>query len=393
VVEDHPVSRRILVDTLKRWNIEAQEAESCKSATQSLERAKRAKTPFRLVLLDDTLPGVDSYEFAARIRKSARLGAQAVIVLGSALRREADRLDSGVLSCLTKPVKQSELLDAVRSAAGVSSRSRARRAPAARRPAQRIKSALDILLVEDNPVNRRLAQHVLEKEGYRVVAADNGAAALKTLEGKHFDLVLMDVQMPRMDGIETTTAIRNREKIIGGYIPIVALTAHAMVGDRERCLKAGMDGYLIKPIQPAMLLEAVERLHLVYSGRSKSAHGKIVLDRAALLDRVDGDMQLLGEITKLFLKECEPLMASAREAMKNGNASRFAYDVHTLRGMFRNLSATAAQETAGKLEELDLVKDREKVQAAYALLEQEAQALTAELGGMIDKTVVSSEAM
>jgi CheY-like chemotaxis protein/HPt (histidine-containing phosphotransfer) domain-containing protein len=316
-----------------------------------------------------------------------------VIVLGSALRREADRLESGVLSCLTKPVKQSELLDAVRSVFGISSRRVAGRAPAASKPAQR-KSALDILLVEDNPVNRRLAQHVLEKEGYRVVAADNGAAALKTLERRHFDLVLMDVQMPRMDGIETTVAIRRGEKISGGHIPIVALTAHAMVGDRERCLKAGMDGYLIKPIQPATLLEAIERLHIVGSARSKSARAKrSVLDRASLLDRVDGDMQLLGEITKLFLRECGPLMASVSEAMKSGNASGFAYSVHTLRGMFRNLSAVAAQEAAGILEELDLVKDREKVQAGIALLEQEAQALKAELGGMIDKTVVSSEAL
>ena len=393
VVEDHAVSRRILVDTLKRWNIEAHEAENCRSVTETLEQAKRAKAPFRLVLLDDTLLGVDSYELAAQIRKSPRLGVQSVIVLGSALRREekGERLDSEVLSCLTKPVKQSELLDAVRSGSGIPTRSGAQRA-APGRP-QRIKPALHILLVEDNPVNRRLAQHVLEKEGYTVVAEDNGAAALKTLERKRFDLVLMDVQMPRMDGIETTTAIRNREKITGGYTPIVALTAHAMVGDRERCLKAGMDGYLIKPIQPATLLEAIERLHLA-GGRSKRAQAeKIVLDRTTLLERVDGDMQLLGEITNLFLQQCEPLMASAREAMKTGNAGRFAYDIHTLRGMFRSLSATAAQEAAGKLEELDLVKNLEKVQAAYALLEQEAQALKAELGGMIDKTVVSSGVM
>ncbi len=393
VVEDHAVSRRILVDTLKRWNIEAHEAENCKSVTETLDQAKQAKAPFRLVLLDDTLPGVDSYELAAQIRKSPRLGVQSVIVLGSALRREekGERLDGEVLSCLTKPVKQSELLDAVRSGSGIPTRSGARRA-APGRP-QRIKPALHILLVEDNPVNRRLAQHVLEKEGYTVVAEDNGAAALKTLERKRFDLVLMDVQMPRMDGIETTTAIRNREKITGGYTPIVALTAHAMVGDRERCLKAGMDGYLIKPIQPATLLEAIERLHLA-GGRSKRAQAeKIVLDRTTLLERVDGDMQLLGEITNLFLQQCEPLMASAREAMKTGNAGRFAYDIHTLRGMFRSLSATAAQEAAGKLEELDLVKNLEKVQAAYALLEQEAQALKAELGGMIDKTVASSGVM
>ncbi|TMH12811.1 MAG: response regulator, partial [Betaproteobacteria bacterium] len=146
VVEDHPVSRRIIVDTLKRWNVEAHEAESRKAATEFLERAKRAKAPCRLVLLDDTLPGVDSYELAAQIRKSPRLGVQAVIVLGSGLRRDADRLDSGVLSCVTKPVKQSELLDAVRSAFGISSRSGARRAPAESEAAQKIKPALEILL-------------------------------------------------------------------------------------------------------------------------------------------------------------------------------------------------------------------------------------------------------
>jgi len=391
VVEDHPVSRRILVETLRRWNIEAHEAEGCKSATEFLERAKQAKAPFRLVLLDDTLPGVDSYEFAAQISESPRPGVQAVIVLGSALQRPGDRIDGGVWSCLSKPVKESELLDAVRSVVGVSSRTRARRAPAVSGQAQRSRLALDILLVEDNPVNRRLAQHVLEKEGYRVVAADNGAAALKTLEDKHFDLILMDVQMPRVDGIETTRAIRSREKITGEYTPIVALTAHAMVGDRERCLKAGMDGYLIKPIQPATLLEAIERLHLVCGGRSKSTR-KIVLDRAALVDRVDGDVQLLGEITKLFLRECVPLMASAREAMKTGNTDRFTYAVHTLRGMFRSLSAPAAQEAAGILEGLSLKNDRENAEATYAVLEQEVQVLKAELGSMTDKTVASSEA-
>jgi len=391
VVEDHPVSRRILVETLRRWNIEAHEAEGCKSATEFLERAKQAKAPFRLVLLDDTLPGVDSYEFAAQISESPRPGVQAVIVLGSALQRPGDRIDGGVWSCLSKPVKESELLDAVRSVVGVSSRTRARRAPAVSGQAQRSRLALDILLVEDNPVNRRLAQHVLEKEGYRVVAADNGAAALKTLEDKHFDLILMDVQMPRVDGIETTRAIRSREKITGEYTPIVALTAHAMVGDRERCLKAGMDGYLIKPIQPATLLEAIERLHLVCGGRSKSTR-KIVLDRAALVDRVDGDVELLGEITKLFLQECVPLMASAREAMKTGNTDRFTYAVHTLRGMFRSLSAPAAQEAAGILEGLSLKNDRENAEATYAVLEQEVQVLKAELGSMTDKTVASSEA-
>jgi signal transduction histidine kinase/HPt (histidine-containing phosphotransfer) domain-containing protein len=272
--------------------------------------------------------------------------------------------------------------------------SRSLRAPAAPGPKERTGPALDILLVEDNPVNRRLALHVLEKEGHKVVAAENGAAALEAIEHRRFDLVLMDVQMPRMDGIETTAAIRSRERATGEHLPIVALTAYAMAADRERCLKAGMDGYLIKPIRPAMLLEAIGRLQLASRGQSGPAPAEaVILDRAELLDRVDGDIKLLAEITGMFLQECGPLMASVREAMENGNADRFAYDVHTLRGMFRNLSAVAAQDAAGKLEELDLKSERGKAGTIYALLEEQVQALTAELGSLKNETRASSEAM
>jgi len=203
----------------------------------------------------------------------------------------------------------------------------------------------------------------------------------------------MDVQMPRMDGIETTAAIRSRERITGEHTAIVALTAYAMAGDRERCLKAGMDGYLIKPIRPAMLLEAIGRLPSSHvQAEPAPAEKKLILDRAELLDRVDGDIHLLGEITGMFLRECGPRMASVREAMENGNADRFAYDVHTLCGMFRNLSAVAAQEAAGKLEALDLKSEREKAVATYVLLEGEVQALVAELGSPTDETRASLEA-
>src|SRR6266700_3719300 len=187
-----------------------------------------------------------------------------------------------------------EPMEAVRSVSDALAPGEARPAPGAPGSAAGIRRQLDILLVEDNPINRTLAQRVLEKAGHKVVAADNGAAALETLERRRFDLVLMDVQMPRMDGIETTLAIRNREKIAGEHVPVIALTAHAMAGDRERCLQAGMDGYLVKPIQPTVLLEAIEGLQSVPAGLSKSARAeKVTLDRAALLDRVDGDMQLL----------------------------------------------------------------------------------------------------
>jgi signal transduction histidine kinase/HPt (histidine-containing phosphotransfer) domain-containing protein len=239
---------------------------------------------------------------------------------------------------------------------------------------------LDVLVVEDNAVNRRLAQHVLEKAGHSVVVADCGAAALSALERSRFDLVLMDVQMPGMDGIETTARIREREKIAGGRVPVIALTAHAMPGDRARCLAGGMDGHLIKPIQPKALLEAVEGLpHDPERSRASPETRKIILDRAELMKRVDSDARLLAEISSGFPDACGKHLARAQEAMRSGDAERFAREVHTLHGMFRNLSGVAAQEQTRKLECLDPSRDGPQVRAIYALLEREALALEAEL--------------
>src|SRR5262249_40875317 len=205
-----------------------------------------------------------------------------------------------------------------------------------------------VLLVEDNPVNRKLAECVLEKAGYRVSSADSGAAALSGRERDRFDLVLMDVQMPGMDGIEATKRIRDHEKLSGEHIPVLALTAHAMPGDRARCLAAGMDGYLIKPIQRATLLDAVARLH----GRRAEPRGKKIPDGDALMETVEGDAQLRSEIVNAFSGTCGELMSRAREAMESRDAERLASEMHTLQGMFRSLSAVAALEEARKLESL-----------------------------------------
>jgi CheY-like chemotaxis protein/HPt (histidine-containing phosphotransfer) domain-containing protein len=237
-----------------------------------------------------------------------------------------------------------------------------------------------VLVVEDNAVNRRLAQHVLEKAGHAVVVAECGAAALSAMEGSRFDLVLMDVQMPGMDGIETTARIREREKATGGHVPVIALTAHAMPADRARCLAGGMDGHLIKPIQPKALLEAVEGLPLgPERGSGSPETRKIVLDRVELMNRVENDTRLLAEISAGFPDACGKHLARAREAMQSGDAERFAREVHTLHGMFRNLSGVAAQEQACKLERLDPSRDGQQVRAIYAALEREALALEVEL--------------
>jgi signal transduction histidine kinase/HPt (histidine-containing phosphotransfer) domain-containing protein len=246
------------------------------------------------------------------------------------------------------------------------------------RDSEKSERGLHVLLVEDNPVNRKLAECVLEKAGYGVTTADNGAAALSALERDRFDLVLMDVQMPEMDGIETTARIRKREKASGGHVPVLALTAHAMPGDRARCLAAGMDGYLMKPIQPSMLLDALRRVH-VAAAEQAEAPDQAVLDRLALMERIGGDVHLLAEIAAAFPDDSRRLMDRAREAIAAGDAERFAAEVHTLHGMFRNLAAPAAGSEARKLEGLDLTRNREEVLAIYASLEREVQALASEL--------------
>jgi signal transduction histidine kinase/DNA-binding NarL/FixJ family response regulator len=240
--------------------------------------------------------------------------------------------------------------------------------------------ALRVLLVEDNPINRKLAQCVLERAGHGVETADSGTAALSALERDRFDLVLMDVQMPGMDGVEATAKIREREKATGGHIPILALTAHAMPGDRTRCLSAGMDAYLVKPIQPRLLLEAVGQLEI--GSRAHAPVSEVVLDRADLMDRVGGDAQLLAEISNAFPDTCARLLASVRDAMARGEAQQFACAVHTLRGMFRNLSGIIAQEEAGKLEGLHPENDRTSVEALLESLEREARALAGELAAL-----------
>ena len=260
----------------------------------------------------------------------------------------------------------------------------------ARSRATQAGGALNLLLVEDNPTNRLLAQRVLQRAGHDVTMAENGAIALDRLARQCFDLVLMDVQMPKLGGIEAAIAIRREEETTGGHVPILALTAHAMVQDRERCMSAGMDGYLTKPIRPAMLLEAIARLGIVSRGRQ--AVRKATLDRAALLDHVGDNPQLLAEIIALFRRDCAKLLASTRAAITRRDAGEFAYGMHTLRGMFRSLAADCAHALAEELEALDLGEDQDRARSIHALLEQEVRRLEAELASLAGEPAAAASA-
>ncbi len=262
VVDDNATNRRILREVVGAWGMRPREADGGQTALAALREAAALGEPFTLVLLDGHMPGMDGFGLAEEIRRLPQLAGVILLMLTSAGHAgDIERCRQlGIGAYLMKPVKQSELLATVLTALSQPVAQTEPVPAAAPLPAPPPCRTLRILLAEDNTVNQRLAMRLLEKQGHTVVLANNGREALAALDREEFDLVLMDVQMPEMDGFEATAQIRAREVSGGRRLPIIAMTAHAMKGDRERCLEAGMDGYVSKPIQTQDLNQAVARL-------------------------------------------------------------------------------------------------------------------------------------
>ncbi|OLC94229.1 MAG: hypothetical protein AUH86_15005 [Acidobacteria bacterium 13_1_40CM_4_58_4] len=263
VVDDNGTNRRILEGMLKRWEMRPVSAKGGEEALAQLVAARKAGDAFGLIVTDMHMPKMDGFALVERIRRRPELSAATIMMLTSAGHRgDAERCQKlGVSAYLLKPIRQSELREAIARVLGA--REQEGKIPLITRfslgDARDGSDSLRVLVAEDNPVNQRLIVRLLEKRGHRVALADNGRQALAALEKESFDLVLMDVQMPEMDGFEAASKIRMREKSIGSHQTIIALTAHAMKGDREECLARGMDGYLTKPIRPQELDEVLAR--------------------------------------------------------------------------------------------------------------------------------------
>jgi CheY-like chemotaxis protein len=271
VVDDNATNRHILEEVLKSWRMEPTVVEGGRHALDVLHEAQEAGNPYRLVFTDEHMPEMDGFTLVERIRQDPKLDDTIVMILTS-----GGRFD-GAAQCevlrisayLLKPVKQSELLDAtMRAMGGSSPEEEVPGVPATRSPSQ--VGPLRVLLAEDSLVNQKLAVALLEKCGHTAVVTENGREAVAASESQDFDLILMDVQMPQMDGFEATSVIRAREKGSGKHVPIIALTAHAMKGDRERCLEAGMDDYVAKPIDATELLETIEAVVAIPGGPTSS---------------------------------------------------------------------------------------------------------------------------
>jgi PAS domain S-box-containing protein len=248
IVDDNETSRRILFDMLTNWGLNPTVATNAREAFDILRDAMSGKAPFQLALVDANMPDVDGFQFASWVRDEETVAKTPLVMLtsagqpGDALRQSS----FNITATLLKPVKQSELFDAVVATLGVRSHEQE---PEEQLPITAPLQSVRVLLAEDNRVNQKLAKVVLEKLGCQVTVVANGARAVAAWSEQEFDVVLMDVEMPEMDGFDATTEIRRREQDSKQHIPIIAMTAHAMVGDRERCLEAGMDDYLSKPVR------------------------------------------------------------------------------------------------------------------------------------------------
>jgi CheY-like chemotaxis protein len=255
VVDDNGTNQQILLKMLMNWHTSPVAVHGGASAILTLREAHALGKAFPLILLDAQMPEMDGFALAQAIRENPDLIAATIMMLSSAGQRgDAKRCrELGVAAYLTKPVGQEELLDAILNALEPAATQQISSGLITRHSLRESSTQLNILLAEDNAVNQALAVRLLQKRGHSVTVAANGKEALAALENKSFDVILMDVQMPEMDGFAATAAIRENEKISGAHLPIIAMTAHAMVGDRDRCLQAGMDDYISKPIRPEQL--------------------------------------------------------------------------------------------------------------------------------------------
>jgi PAS domain S-box-containing protein len=259
-VDDNETNLRILREVLAGWGMKPALAGSAHDAMISLKQASGAGTPYRLVIVDAQMPGMDGFTLIERIQQDPELTGAPIMMLTSAGQRgdAARSRDIGVSAYLTKPIGESELLDAVLRVLNMSPDRTGRRQLITRHTLREPRKGLRILIVEDNLVNQHLAVRLVEKQGHAATTAANGREALEALANGLFDLVLMDIQMPEMDGFEATRAIRQNEKATGAHLPVIAMTAHTAAGDREQCLQAGMDAYVSKPIRVKELFAAIE---------------------------------------------------------------------------------------------------------------------------------------
>jgi two-component system sensor histidine kinase/response regulator len=387
VVDDNATNRRILEHLLRSWNMQPTLVDSGRAAMEAMRSAKQNGQPFPLVLTDCHMPHMDGFMFVEEFRKCPDLWCAAIVMLTSGDLRDAfDRCHQlKIAATLLKPIKQSELKQTLAAALNSGKKMPTPLAdPQLFTVPNRQSEQLRILLAEDNLVNQRVATRMLENMGHSVQVAANGQLALDALEAATFDLVIMDVQMPVMDGMQAVAALRWREMNTDQHMPVIAMTAHAMSGDRERCLAAGMDDYVGKPVVASDLAAALQRVlkrSVVSTSQPIEREPAAIttippFDFEAALDRFGGDCEFLKELAGIFLATITDLLVALDSAVKNQNLKEIGAEAHSIKGALGNFCAHPAYEAALQLETLSRDGILENVEQIHAELVHEVERLS-----------------
>jgi CheY-like chemotaxis protein len=377
IIDDNRTNRRILEETCLSWGMKPVSAASGPAGLAELRESSRLGKPFPLVLLDGVMPHTDGFSVAEQIVHDPALAGTTLLMLSSAGRPDDFMRCKalGIARCLTKPVKESDLLEAILRALGTSLLAETPLPDALQQQRPETMRPVRVLLTEDSIVNQKVAVGLLTMRGHAVTVASNGQEALALADTQPFDVILMDVQMPVMDGFATTTAIREKEKHTGKHAPIIAMTAHAMKGDRERCLAAGMDGYVSKPIDANELFHTVERYAVASDEPPTDSAALPSIDETKILDwsaalRQLNDLDLLREVAEVFLVECPKLLAQMQTAIAQGDAAILHRAAHTLKSSASIFQAQPTVDAARALELLGQQSELAAAAAAFATLKQ-----------------------
>ena len=371
VIEQNHTQQIVLCEMLCNWSIRPNAASSIAQATSLLAAAGKKGDAYQLVFVDSAMDEPLD-QVLGMLRQATGPECRILVVSASPLGKT--RADGVVL----KPIQQSAMYNALLQATGLESLAGVQ---PAEEPQAETTRPLNILLAEDNAVNQRLANKLLEKMDHTVTTVGTGRQAVDAWMDNNYDLVLMDVQMPEMDGFEATAAIRQAELAHGQHQPIIAMTAHAMKGDKEDCLNAGMDGYVSKPIRGQVLREEIARVLNEAQVRESSTEPKDsemtqpklndVIDQDDALDRLEGDSEMLQELLNLFLEEADAMKQSVHNALEARDAGLLCKAAHTVKGALANISATSARDAAFKVEQL--AREDHMAQAAQAVRELDVQ--------------------
>ncbi|REJ86418.1 MAG: PAS domain S-box protein [Planctomycetota bacterium] len=388
IVDDNETNRTILEEMCRNWKMHPTSAANAAEALACLRESSRTGESFQLVLTDASMPEVDGFRLSEQIADDPALGSTVVMMLTSLDRQgDARRCEQlGVSAYLLKPVKQSELLDAIALAMGThpmvaSAESDDALESAADAP------PLNLLLAEDSLANQKLAVGLLSRWGHQLTVVNNGREAVEAVKrDSGFDAVLMDVQMPELDGLNATREIRIWEKSTGGHIPIIAMTAHAMKGDREKCLEAGMDGYVAKPIRPRELQTALAEFFDSSEGDAppQATPEESAVDEngpinwPAAMAAAQGDRDLLAVVVDACLTELPELREKLAQALEDGNAAEAARLAHTIKGNLRTFKGAGSAE-AQRIEDAAKAEHLEQAAQLFDSIQPDLQSVVREL--------------